>query len=719
MKYYIGTDTGGTFTDTIVMNEEGKLKIYKTHTTPRDRSVGIMKALSIAAKDLDLSEEEFLKNVQYFGHGTTAATNAFIERKGAKTGLITTAGFGDTLLIQRSMGQWTGLEQQITHYSIRKMPDPIIPKKLIVEIPERVDYKGSVVVPLDETIAREAVRKLLSQEVEAIAVSLLWSFANPIHEQLLKRIVKEEAPHVFLSISSEVAPVLGEYERTATTAINAYLGSSIASYVVNLEEKLKAKGFNGFLTIMNSSGGVIPAEEARETAVALLTSGPAGGVLASMRLAKQMGFPNAITSDMGGTSFDVGLIIDGKPIISNESDIENYHVVQPRVQIKAIGAGGGSIAYVENGRLFVGPESAGAMPGPVCYDQGGTEPTLTDADVVLGLIDPDNFLGGEMKLNKEKAEEAIRVKIAEPLGMSVVEAAAGIRVISDNRMADSLRQATISQGHDPRDFVLFAYGGAGPVHSYSFGAESGVKAIIVPYTATVHSAYGTGTSNIQRSYYMSARLQTPAMFKKASDFISAGEMNKLFIQLEQKAMDALVNEFLSKEDIRLIRLIDIRFRGQFHELTIEIKDGKITPERVDDMIAHFEEKYEERYGEGTGYREAGVEITGFRINGHAPVPKATITKARNRQGQKAKPYSERQVYYLESGEFVTTYLYDERDLGPNDEIQGPAIIVHPGTTVVVGPKQQAHIDEYLNTIITAKESEPEYIQIHSKGEIVY
>ncbi|MDR7075194.1 N-methylhydantoinase A [Neobacillus niacini] len=719
MKYFVGTDTGGTFTDTIVMDENGHLRMYKTHTTPHDRSIGIMKAVSLAANDLGVSENAFLENVSYFGHGSTAATNAFIERKGVRTGLITTEGFGDTMLIQRTMGQWAGLGDQLTHYSIRKLPDPIIPKHLIAEVPERIDYKGAVIVALNEQKARQAVRSLLGQGVEAIAVSLLWSFANPVHEQLIKRIVQEEAPGIFLSISSETAPVLGEYERTATTAINAYLGPSIDSYVTTLEDKLKAKGFNGIFTIMNSNGGVIPAEEAREAAVSLLTSGPAGGVLASVHLAGKLGYPNVITSDMGGTSFDVGLIIDGKPIVSNNSEVESYHIVQPMVKVTAIGAGGGSIAYVENGHLFVGPQSAGAVPGPVCYDQGGTEPTITDADVVLGIIDPDHFLGGKMKLNKAKAEDAIRTKIAEPLGMTVVEAAAGIRTISDNRMADLLRQATISQGHDPRDFVLFAYGGAGPAHSYSFGAESGVKAIIVPYTATVHSAYGIGTSDIHRSYYLSKRMQTPAMFQVASDHISASEFNKVFEQLEEKCEKALINDFVTKENVRFSRLVDLRFRGQFNQVSVEIEGGELTAQHINDLIARFEQNYEERYGNGTGYREAGIEITGFRVHGKAPVPKATIAKKLSHSNGKATPRTERNVYFHEVNDFMTTYIYNEEDLEAGMEITGPAIIEHPGTTIVIGPQQKAMIDEYLNTVILPEAILLNDKQIHNEGEMVH
>lgn len=699
MKYFIGTDIGGTFTDLVVMEENGQTRLYKTHTTPHDRSDGVMDAIALAANDLGLNVSAFLSEVVYFGHGTTAATNAFIERKGVRTGLITTAGFGDTLLIQRTMGQWAGMGEQVTHYSIRKLPEPIIPKHLIVQVQERIDYKGAVVVALNEQSARKAVQGLLEQGVEAIAVSLLWSFANPVHEQQIKNIIQEAAPDIFVTISSEVAPVLGEYERTATTAINAYLGPSIASYVTNLETKLKEKGFRGIFTIMNSSGGVIPAKDARESAVSLLTSGPTGGVLASARLAEQLNFPNVITSDMGGTSFDVGLIVNGKPIVSSSSEVERYHIVQPMVKVTAIGAGGGSIAFVENGRLYVGPRSAGAVPGPVCYDRGGTEPTITDADLVLGIIDPYNFLGGQMKLNKGKAEEAIRQKIAAPLGMTVIEAAAGIRAISDNKMADLLRQVTINQGYDPRDFVLFAYGGAGPTHCYSFGAESGVQSIVVPSTATVHSAYGTGTSDIHRSFSLSRRMQTPPFFAAASDHISSDEINQVFHHLEQSSEQAMLNDFVTKEDVRYDRFVELRFRGQFNQVSMEIENGLLTALHINDLVDRFERKYEELYGKDTSTREAGVEITGFRLNGTAPVPKTLMSKSESNPNAKVSSVSERNVYLYEIKDYVTARVYDGAQLQPGMDLLGPAIIEHPGTTIVIGPNQRAQIDHYLNTVI--------------------
>jgi N-methylhydantoinase A len=499
--YCIGIDIGGTFTDIVVVDDQGQLRIYKTESTPGDLSRGVVEGLRLASEDLGLSLTGLMSATSYFAHGTTAATNAFIERKGAPTGLITTKGFGDTVLIQRMMGFTAGLtEDQIPHYTCRAYPAPVVPPHLIKEVPERVDYKGAVVVKLNEEEARRTVRELVSSGAQAIAVCFLWSFRNPAHEQAMKRIIQEEAPGLFVSLSSELVPVIKAYERTATTCINAYLARVVASYISSLERELRDLGLPGPFFIMNSIGGVLSAQEAPNRAVTLLASGPTGGVIGSLYLAEILGHRNVITTDMGGTSFDVGLIVDGRPVVATTSVVEKYHILTPMINIHAIGAGGGSIARVEGGHLKVGPESAGASPGPVCYGRGGSEPTVTDADVVLGIIDPDYFLGGRIRLDKAKAEAVIQEKIAGPLGMTLVEAAAAIRTVADSKMADLLRNLTLEKGYDPRDFVLYAYGGAGPTHCARYGSELNVKAIIVPATATVHSAYGAVASDIHYSH---------------------------------------------------------------------------------------------------------------------------------------------------------------------------------------------------------------------------
>ena len=507
-ELFVGVDIGGTFTDLVLMDRDGTVGTSKAPTTPGRLEQGVLDALQVHAESIGTDLGALLPRVAWFGHGTTQATNAMIERKGAATGLITTLGFGDTILIQRLMGYTAGVaSRQLGHYSQHRYPDPIVPRRLIREVPERVDKFGRIVTPLDEAAVRTAVGELLAAGVCALAVTLLWSFRNSAHELRIREIALELDPDMEVAISSEVAPLIGEYERTATTVLNSYLAATVGQYLERLEAGLREQGFTGTFGVLDSIGGVVSSEHAARRAVTLLTSGPTGGVIGSVFLAEALGHRNVITTDMGGTSFDVGLIIDGKPLVSAVSEVGKYHVATPMVDIRAIGAGGGSIASVADGLLSVGPESAGARPGPVAYGRGGERPTVTDADLVLGIIDPGSFLGGRMKLDTASAKEAIRRHIAEPLGMEVADAAAGIRQVADSQMADLLRELTVGRGRDPRDFVLYAYGGAGPMHCAGFGAELGVPQIVVPATSMAQSAYGAMASDVHISAERSPMLR--------------------------------------------------------------------------------------------------------------------------------------------------------------------------------------------------------------------
>ena len=718
--YYVGIDIGGTFTDTVVVDDQGRLQLYKAESTPKDPAAGVMEGLTLAAENLGLSTSALLSGTACFAHGTTIATNAFIERKGALTGLITTKGFGDTMFIQRMMGFTAGLtEEQVSHYTFREYPVPIVPHHLVREVPERIDYKGAVVVDLNEEEARRAVRELVEAGVEAIAVCLLWSFRNPAHEQGIKRIIHEEAPDMFVSISSELAPVIREYERSATTCINAYLAKSVSSYVSKLETRLRESELKGPFLIMNSIGGSLSAREAPNRAVTLLASGPTGGVIGSLHLAEILGHRNVITTDMGGTSFDVGLIVDGRPLIATTSVVEKYHILTPMINIHAIGAGGGSIAHVEGGHIRVGPSSAGAFPGPVCYDKGGTEPTVTDADVVLGIIDPDYFLEGRVRLNKAKAEDVIREKIAEPLNMTVAEAAAAIRTVVDSKMADLLRNLTLEKGYDPRDFVLYAYGGAGPTHCASYGSELDIEAIIVPATATVHSAYGAVASDIHYSHTLSDLMRTPPFFDQASKFIDADQISDNFNELEKVCAQGLKKNGVAEDDMAFFRYVDIQYRRQTHQINIPVENGPLTPEMVDDLIENFEKKYEELYGAGAAYREAGIEITTFRIDAVGRMPKPQL---RQYESEKSDPAAakigEREVYFGEEGKFVQTKVYRGPDINAGSIIDGPAILEYPGTTVVIGPRQRGTMDSWLNMVIKIKSELAGQVSLISKVDSV-
>lgn len=692
MSYYIGTDIGGTFTDLVMLSDEGDVIIVKSPTTPSDRTKGVLNAFDNAARQINIPRGELIANLTYFAHGTTAATNAFIERKGVKTGLLITRGFADTLRIQRCMASWAGLaDHEIAHFSRRTIPAPIIPLDLIEEIAERVDENGEVIAPLDEAAARASIRSLAAKGVEAVAITLLWSFRNPAHENRLAEIVREEAPGMFVSVSSSLIPILGEYERASTTSINSYLGPVIHRYINGLENSIRGYGYTGPISIMESGGGVLPADEAAFQAANLLTSGPAGGVLASQKLGEQIGFKNIITTDMGGTSFDVGLIVDGQPILETSREVGRFHVALPSIKVTAIGAGGGSIARVVGGHLAVGPESAGSEPGPACYGRGGAEPTITDADIVLGIIDPSYFLGGQMKLDIEKSKAAVEEKIAKPLGLDIYEAAAGIREVANNKMADLLRRVTTRSGYDPRNFVIFAYGGAGPTHAHLYGSIGGIATVVVPTTASGHSALGSVTADRHRSFSRSFGQHAPPRFKKASDHIDAAALNAGFEALEKRCHGAL------GKDCTIQRLVAMRFRLQVHEVPVDVPRKVLTAADLDDLVDVFEQKYERIYGKGSALRSSGVELTVLRTEALSPVLKPKQAKAVRKSGD-LKPVQHRRVYFYRTG-FAETPVYRSEDLGPGHNLPGPLIVERPDTTVVVGAGQRLEVEPYGNLII--------------------
>jgi N-methylhydantoinase A len=701
MSYYVGIDIGGTFTDAVVLDDAGQTRLYKTPTTPLDAAEGVNEALRLAELDLGMPEGSLLSEVAYFGLGTTVATNAMIERKGVRTGLITTRGFRDTLLMQRGMGQWTGLDaEQLIHYSQRKLPEPIVPRPLIEEVSERIDYKGATILELDEADARRAIEGLLARGVEAIAVCLLWSFRNPSHEQRIGELIRELDSDIYLSLSSDLAPLLGEYERTATTAINAYLGPRVRGYVRDLSASLSERGLAGPFRIVDSGGGVITPERCGREPVSILTSGPTGGVLASAKLAERLGITHVLTTDMGGTSFDVGMIVDGAPVVTHQQEVAGYHVLKPAIKVTAIGAGGGSIARVDPSRqLLVGPGSAGAMPGPVCYGRGGLEPTVTDADVVLGIIDPEFFLGGTFPLDRAAAEQAIEERIAQPLGMSCQQAAAGIKAIADHKMADLLDTLTIGQGHDPRDFVVFAYGGAGPAHCHAFGAELAARSICIPATATVHSAFGAVMSDL----HVSAELADPMharVFEEAAQSLDAVRITGNLDQLQAQAEEALRESGADSGDMSCERFIDMRFRMQVQRIPVPVPAGVVTPAEVTGLLARFERQFEELYGAGSAYRGAGVEIVAFRVDAHGRLAKPDLTQLERPTGSETIGLPARRIYLSEDLGEVEAQVVRGSALRPGDVLDGPAVIEHPGTTIFVGPGQRAQIDELDNTIIS-------------------
>lgn len=692
MSYSIAVDSGGTFADCVVVDDAGRVTTAKAPSTPDDYSRGVLDSVTRAAAQLGLSPEQLLSQTALFAHGTTVATNALLTRSGSKTGVITTRGHEDALIIGRTVQKVAGLgESEITYLVHLDKAEPLVPRPLIKGVTERVDYKGAVIVPLNEKEVRRAARELVEEGCEAIAVSLLWSFLHPAHEKRIRELIHAAYPDVFVSVSHELAPVIKEYERTATTAINAYLGQVSAQYLRSLIERLKASGFEHEPVIMQSSGGVVPVSQAQARAVSLLSSGPAGGVMGAVALGKALGHRDLITTDVGGTSFDVGLVVDDEPQFSLSPVFAKYHTVLPSIDIPSIGAGGGSIAWIEPGTrlLKVGPRSAGAVPGPVCYDAGGTEPTVTDANVVLNRLNPNFFLGGTKTLNAEKARAAIEEKIARPLGIPVHDAALGIVYILDAKMADLVRKVSIGRGYDPRDFVLLAFGGAGPLHVGAYARDVGVQEIIIPAHSSEFSAWGIVGSDLVNLRQISEPMLAP--FEPA-------RLNSIYHQLEDEAREMLAREGVSNGNVTFARYIDMRYRGQIHEVRVPVTTGELGQSELAAIHQTFEDTYNRKYGQGAAYRKAGIEARTYQVRGIGRIPKPAWVKHERTNADASAAHKEtRQVYF--KGGWRATPVYAREEMRAGNCIQGPALVEAVDTTVLVPPEMSLAIDEYENMVI--------------------
>ena len=701
-SFYVSSDIGGTFTDTTVLDVAGSVQRYKASTVPADPVRGILSTFEMAAGERGLDLTEFVRHIRLFSHGTTIATNAVLTRKGARVGLLQTRGFGDTIFINRGYKS-TGLDEA-TRKNFRRLvkPEPFVTKRLVREIGERVDAEGTILLSLDEADAREAVRDLIAEGAESFAVSLLWSFRRPEHERRVREIILEESPTAFVTISSDILPRLGELARTQTAVLNAFLGPNVKAAMTSLEAELRKVGLPSEPLLMRSNGGLIAARFASDEAVGILLSGPVGGVVAARSAGEQIGHANVIATDMGGTSFDVGLIVDGRAVIQRETFMERQAIAIPSVTVDTIGAGGGSIASVVNGRLKVGPESAGAVPGPACYGAGGLEPTVTDADVALGLVNPDNFLGGRIKLYKDLARKAINERVALPLGITVEEAALGIKQIVDAQMSDLIRQATVYRGHDPRDFIMIAYGGAGPSHAFSYGADLGVQKIVIPRTASVLSAHGILMSDLAVTRERSVSMISPAGTEEYSAHIKASDLNRVFEELEADSLAAIDRQKLDTGSVTFERYLDMRFQPQIFDISIEVAKQEFAEHDVAELVERFVTSYEARFGTGSAFRAAGIEITAFRVIARAKLDRTVEHADGVSDGQDARPTGSRKVYF--EGGWLDADIWDENVIQFGRTLSGPAVIELSDTTLIVGPGQNAEVDRYLNVIIENQQS---------------
>ncbi|WP_223593798.1 hydantoinase/oxoprolinase family protein [Neobacillus bataviensis] len=689
-KYHIGIDIGGTFTDLVLSDHEGNVSRAKALTTHGRYTDGIINALKKASKKINTNVENILSKTELFINGTTIVTNAIAELKGDVVGLIVTKGFKDTMRIARS-----ARTNDYNMHTQTNLPE-IVNRSAIVEVDERVDSTGNVLIELDLEQVKERVRYLVEiEKVESFAVCLLWSFKNPAHEQQIKAIVQEMYPDKFITISSEIYPVEREYERMVTTVLNSFSGQAVEKYVNVLEGELRERGLNVPVGLMQSIGGVLSADEAKYQAINLINSGPVGGVLGANNLGKLLGLKDIITADMGGTSFDTALIKDNQLGLGHRAELNRFMTGLSMVDITAIGAGGGSICWLDDRNApRVGPESAGSFPGPACYGQGGENPAITDVVVALGMINPDLFLGGEMELSKEASVQVIKKKIADPLGWDVNQAASGLYRIVVNSMSNAARSVSIEKGYDPREFAVIAYGGASPLFIAPICKNLGISKVVIPANSSVFSAYGLLWSDNIRSFAQTVNWN-----------VNKGEpegINTLLNRLSEQAKDALYSNGFADENIEIIREGDFKFSGQAFEITIPLPEGNITAENKQEIITTFIETYERLYGEGTAWEGSDVIMLNCRVTGVGKTVKPKIKSNPSEGKGQVTPHKLNEVFLPDLNEARQIPTYVSQEISVGDLINGPAIVEAGDTTIYVPEYASITKDEYLNYVMEVR-----------------
>jgi N-methylhydantoinase A len=698
MEYVVGVDIGGTCTDCVAVDDQGRVTLGKAFSTPPDFSGGILDALAVAAEELSMTKQDLLASTPLFLHSTTVAENAVVDGTLAAAGVATSRGFEDTLFAMRGgYGRWSGLteEQKRNPIETDKLP-PIVPRSHVVGIAERIDARGEVRVRPDDEEIEGVVRTLLDRGVDAVAVSTLWSFVNPETERRVAEAVRRLRPDVFVTLSHEIAPVVSEYERTSTVALNARLGPVVRSYLDNLRQRLAEHGFTGRLLVAQAYGGLLPVEEAAERPVGMIESGPVSGLVGSQSLGSLLGFENIIAADMGGTTFKVGTVRRSLIEYQRESMVLRYHYALPKMDVVSLGLAGGSIISIDprTGTPKIGPRSAGSYPGPICYAHGGEEPTITDIDAILGYLNPRYFLGGRAGLDVDLARQLFEEKVGRPLGLSGIEAAAAMYKLANSLFYDLLHKTTVQRGLDPRRFALFSFGGTAGMHVGAYGEDLGVPHIVVPHSASVHGAFGLVTSDIAHEDQITHPLHAP---------FDVETIRGVYEELERRLVRLLSDEGFGEGDIRLFRSIDMRYRRQVHILTVPVadSDGTLDASTVERTVELFERLYEEKYGPESAYREAGIEMVSFRLRGTGIVRKPEFTAAElgdeDADGAIVETVS---AWVDKAGEVRELPGYEFERLRPGHAIPGPAVVWTPITTLVVPPGQTARLDAYRNLVMT-------------------
>lgn len=690
MKYRVGIDVGGTFTDLVSRDEQGRIKIAKATSTPEDASIGIENALIKAGVDLH--------EVSFLSHGATIGANTVIENKGVRTAIVTTKGFGDLIEIRKGARAPT---DPLDMYDLQMdLPQdyvggysPLVESPFRFEVTERVNYEGNVIRELDEDEVRRIAKEIRARDVKAIAVCYLFSFVNPKHEQRTAEILREMLPEVCISVSSEILPIIREYERLSTTTVNAYIMPIMQSYLLNLRGKLRARGFTQEYYLMQSSGGIMSSEVAGLRPVYTIDSGPAAGVTAAAQLGNMLGFPDVISFDMGGTTTKVCVVHEGKPSVTTQFWIDGkYFIGAPVMDMVEIGAGGGSIVWLDrSGSVHIGPQSAGAKPGPACYKLGGTEATITDADMILGYINPDYFLGGDMTVDVEASKSAIKEKVADRLGISIAEAAHGIYRLANANMIGAMRVATVQRGYDPRDFTLVVSGGTAAIHAVCMAQELRIPRVVIPLIPGTFSALGLITADARydmfRSYVSRASQADPV------------HMQEIYSEMEDEGLRKIGELRFRKREILLKHEVAMRYVGQAHEVIFEIPlKQRIDPKFIKKLEEMFHERHQHLFGHSSP--NSSTEFVTLSVSATGPITKGQmfeIEKGSASPDQARK--RNREVYFEELNGYVDCPTFERFLLKAGNIIKGPAIVEQMDTTIVIPPKQKANVDTFGNIII--------------------
>ncbi|MDQ8728269.1 hydantoinase/oxoprolinase family protein [Bradyrhizobium sp. LHD-71] len=683
-RWRVGVDSGGTFTDVCLFDEEeGRMEVWKVSSTPDDPSRGIAQGVEEGMRRVAPGAVQPGATVTYFGHGTTVATNALIQHRGVRTGLVTTDGFRDLLEI--------GRQKRPDLYDMQAdKPPTLVPRDLRIEVPERVRHDGKIDLPLDEKRMRAAAKALKAAGVEAVTVSFLYGFIRPEHEMRAVEILREEMPGVFISAGHEIAPEFREFERLSTVVLNAYLGPVMRNYIERLTPRLRELGMEATPHLTQSNGGVIGFGTAAKMPVRAVLSGPSTGVVGAQAIGTLAGFTDLITFDMGGTSTDVALLNDGTCKLASEATVHGYPIKAPMLDIHTVGAGGGSIAYIDAGGLLkVGPRSCGADPGPVCYGRGNKEPATTDANVVLQTLNPEYLLAGRMKVDQGLAKQAIG-RLAQRLGLGLMETAQGIISVVTANMARAIRVISVQRGYDPRDYTMLAFGGAGPLHAARLALELDMKRVLIPRNPGILCAMGLLLTDLRADFAATKLL--PATNASVDDVVSA------FKGLTERAGEWFVHEKVAPADRRLSRTADMRYAGQNYELAVPLPEGPVTAVTIAALADGFAEAHRQRYGfvaEGEP-----VQIVTLRLEAAGRVRKAEL-QAFDDAGKDASRavVGMRDVWFPEAGGFVPTPIYGRDELLAGNAFTGPAIVEQMDTTTVVLPGMHARVDAYLNLVL--------------------